>query len=59
EKVADNDSYVYLTAIRAMAELAYWKRNYFDSMVEFFIGSNGKLSAVLGEMQCEELDPVK
>uniref|UniRef100_A0A9J2PYW9 RNA polymerase II assembly factor Rtp1 C-terminal domain-containing protein n=1 Tax=Ascaris lumbricoides TaxID=6252 RepID=A0A9J2PYW9_ASCLU len=59
KKIADKDSYVYLTAIRAMAELAYWKRNYFDAMVEFFIEPNGRLSAVLSEMKCEELEPVE
>ncbi|VDK48309.1 unnamed protein product [Anisakis simplex] len=54
KKVTDSDSYVYLTAINAMAELAYWKREYFEAMLEFFVDPHGKLIAIIDEMECCE-----
>ncbi|CAG9532852.1 unnamed protein product [Cercopithifilaria johnstoni] len=47
EQVADNDSYVYLAAINALAELAYWKQQFFDEMVEFFLDPAKKLKSIL------------
>uniref|UniRef100_A0AAF5PNY3 RNA polymerase II assembly factor Rtp1 C-terminal domain-containing protein n=1 Tax=Wuchereria bancrofti TaxID=6293 RepID=A0AAF5PNY3_WUCBA len=47
EQVADNDSYVYLAAINALAELAYWKQQFFDEMVEFFLDPAEKLKSIL------------
>uniref|UniRef100_A0A0N5AJ63 RTP1_C1 domain-containing protein n=1 Tax=Syphacia muris TaxID=451379 RepID=A0A0N5AJ63_9BILA len=37
EQIVSSDSYVYMAAINAMAELAYWKQHYFDMIVEFFL----------------------
>ncbi|KAM3722575.1 Transport and Golgi organization protein [Dirofilaria immitis] len=47
EQVIDSDSYVYLAAINALAELAYWKQQYFDDMVEFFLDPTEKLKSIL------------
>ncbi|VDN02019.1 unnamed protein product [Thelazia callipaeda] len=47
EHVADSDSYVYLSAINAMVELAYWKQQFFDEMVEFFLDPVEKLQSLL------------
>ncbi|EFO25559.2 ksr-1 enhancer [Loa loa] len=47
EQVADSDSYVYLAAINALAELAYWKQQFFDEMVEFFLDPAKKLKSIL------------
>ncbi|KAK6101994.1 hypothetical protein QQG55_6715 [Brugia pahangi] len=47
EQVVDNDSYVYLAAINALAELAYWKQQFFDEMVEFFLDPAEKLKSIL------------
>ncbi|KAL4003517.1 hypothetical protein ACH3XW_7940 [Acanthocheilonema viteae] len=47
EQVADNDSYVYLAAINALTELAYWKQQFFDEMVEFFLDPAEKLKSLL------------
>lgn len=47
EQIADSDSYVYLAAINALAELAYWKQQFFDEMVEFFLDPAEKLKSML------------
>ncbi|OZC05934.1 hypothetical protein X798_07087, partial [Onchocerca flexuosa] len=47
KQVADSDSYVYLAAINALAELAYWKQQFFDDMVEFFLDPTEKLKSIL------------
>ncbi|VDM44178.1 unnamed protein product [Toxocara canis] len=56
KKAAERDSYVYLTAIRAMAELAYWKNEYLEAMLEFFIDPYGKLSALLSGTEYEQIE---
>uniref|UniRef100_A0A8R1TZP3 RNA polymerase II assembly factor Rtp1 C-terminal domain-containing protein n=1 Tax=Onchocerca volvulus TaxID=6282 RepID=A0A8R1TZP3_ONCVO len=47
KQVTDSDSYVYLAAINALAELAYWKQQFFDDMVEFFLDPTEKLKSIL------------
>lgn len=49
ENVTDNDSYVYLAAIGAMAELAYWKDYFFNEMVEFFVDPCDKLRDIIDQ----------
>uniref|UniRef100_A0A915PQN6 Uncharacterized protein n=1 Tax=Setaria digitata TaxID=48799 RepID=A0A915PQN6_9BILA len=47
QQVVDGDSYVYLAAINALSELAYWKQQFFDEMVEFFLDPTEKLKSIL------------
>ena len=50
------DSYVYLAAINAMAELAYWKKQYFNMVVEFFVNPVSTLQDVAAEEGNFEMD---
>ncbi|MFH4977854.1 hypothetical protein AB6A40_004563, partial [Gnathostoma spinigerum] len=58
-KLMNKDSYVYLLAINTMAELAYWSRDFFDQLVDFFVEPSEKLKHIMKENKELELSDME